>query len=325
MDRRPFISGIALCAILLPLGIGGQQPKLARIGFLGAESAVQAQGDLDNLRSDLRELGYVEGSTLVFEVRVAGGDYDRLPRLAKELADLKVDVLVTSGSKAGIAAKEATSTVPIVVSNMGDAVLAGFSGSFAQPGKNVTGISMMNPEVTARQLGLLREVKPGLERVAVLMNPANPNYALTLAALRREAAASKMHVEPFDVRRADEIEPAIRAAARARSDAMIVQSETLFSAQAASIAALAAKERLASAGVSLFGRAGGLIGYSANSRERWRHVAVYVDRILKGAKPADLPIEQPSKFELVVNLRTAKAIGVTIPQTLLLRADEVLR
>jgi putative ABC transport system substrate-binding protein len=207
---------------------------------------------------------------------------------------------------------------------MGDAVQAGFSGSFSKPGSNVTGVSMMNPEVTLKQLELLREVKPGIARVAVLMNPANPNYALTLAALRRASEEFKVQVERFDARRTDEIEPAVRAAANAGFTDMIVQSETLFGGQAALLADLATRHRIAAAGVSSFARAGGLLGYSASSRERWRHVATYVDRIVKGAKPAELPIEQPTKFELVVNARTARRLGLAIPRSLLLRADEVL-
>jgi putative ABC transport system substrate-binding protein len=299
-------------------------PGHVRIGLLGAESAQQTQLELGRLREALRELGYVESGGLVFDVMSANGEYDRLPSLAKALAARSLDVLVTSGSKAGIAAKEATTVVPIVVSNMGDAVQAGFSGTFAKPGSNVTGVSMMNPEVTVKQLELLREVKPGIGRVAVLMNPANPNYMLTLAALRRAADGFTMDIRRFDAQRAEAIEPAIRAAANAGFTAMIVQSETLFVAHARSLADVAARHRIAAAGLSSFARSGGLIGYSASSGERWRHVASYVDRILKGAKPAELPIVQPTKFELVINMRTARAIGLAVPQRLLSRADEVL-
>jgi putative ABC transport system substrate-binding protein len=316
---------LAIGVITMPLTVHGQRPaKVVRIGFLGAESAGQTQSNLDLLRTGLRELGYVEGTGLVFEVRAANGEYGRLPSLARELAGSGIDVLVTSGSKAGIAAKESTAVVPIVVSNMGDAVQAGFSGSLANPGSNVTGVSMMNPEVTVKQLELLREVKPGIVRVAALMNPANPNYALTIAAVRRASEGFKVHVERFDVQRADELEPTMRAAANAGFTAMIVQSETLFGGQAAMIANLATKHRIAAAGISSFARVGGLIGYSASSRERWRHVAAYVDRIVRGTKPAELPIVQPTKFELVINTRTAKRLGLAIPQSLLLRADEVL-
>ena len=325
MRRRAMLGLLFIGVIPMPLTVHGQQPaRVVRIGFLGAESTQRTQSDLNLLRTGLREMGYVEGTGLAFEVRAANGEYGRLPGLAKELVGTRIDVLVTSGSKAGIAAKEATTVVPVVVSNMGDAVQAGFSGSFAKPGSNVTGVSMMNPEVTVKQLELLREVKPGIVRVAVLMNPANPNYALTFAALRRAAEGFNVQVERFDAQRAGEIEPAMRAAAKAGFTAMSVQSETLFAAQAALVADLATRHRIAAVGISSFARAGGLIGYSASSRERWRHVATYVDRIVKGTKPADLPIEQPTKFELVINTRTARALGLAIPQSVLLRADEVL-
>ena len=325
MRRRAVLGSLASGVILTPLTVRAQRRvKVVRIGFLGAESAQQTQVDLDRLREALREKGYVEGTNLTFEVRAANGEYDRLPILAKELVGKGVEVLVTGGSKAGIAAKEATSIVPIVVSNMGDALRAGFSGSLAIPGSNVTGVSLMNPEVTAKQLGLLREVIPRIARVAVLMNPANPNYALTFAALQRAAEGFKVDVERFDVQRLAEIEPAMRTMAKAGFSAVVVQSETLFSGQAALIAEVAIRNRIAAAGISSFARAGGLLGYSASSLERWRDVAKYVDRIVKGARPAQLPIEQPTKFDLVVNVRTARTLGIAIPQSLLLRADEVI-
>jgi len=319
------LGSVVIGMIAMPLAVAAQQrPKVVRIGFLGAESGEQTQVALNRLRAALREIGYAEGADLVFEVRSANGDYERLPTLARELVARRVDVLVTSGSKAGIAAKEATSVVPIVVSNMGDAVQAGFSGSLAVPGSNVTGVSLMNPEVTAKQLELLREVMPRLARVGVLMNPANPNYALTFAALQRAAEGFKVDVERFDVQRLAEIEPAMRTMAKAGFSAVVVQSETLFSGQAALIAEVAIRNRIAAAGISSFARAGGLLGYSASSLERWRDVAKYVDRIVKGARPAQLPIEQPTKFDLVVNVRTARSLGLAIPQSLLLRADEVI-
>jgi len=325
MRRRSVLGSLASGVILTPLTVRAQRRvKVVRIGFLGAESAQQTQVDLDRLREALREKGYVEGTNLTFEVRAANGEYDRLPILAKELVGKGVEVLVTGGSKAGIAAKEATSIVPIVVSNMGDALRAGFSGSLAIPGSNVTGVSLMNPEVTAKQLGLLREVIPRIARVAVLMNPANPNYALTFAALQRAAEGLKVDVERFDVQRLGEIEPTMLRMMNAGFSAMLVQSETLFSAHASVMADVAIRHRIASAGTGTFARAGALIGYSASSRERWRDVAKYVDRIVKGTKPAQLPIEQPTKFELIVNLRTAKRLGLAIPQSLLLRADEVI-
>jgi putative ABC transport system substrate-binding protein len=184
---------------------------------------------------------------------------------------------------------------------------------------------MMNPEVTAKQLGLLKELRPRSTMVAVMMNPANPNRELTAASLRREAASLKVEIQTFDVRTVGEIEPAFLAMSRAGIDALVVQSETLFVAHAKTIADLALKHRIAMAGILSYARAGGLIGYSANGADTWRLVVVYVDKVLKGAKPADLPIAQPTKIYLVINVKTAKALGITVPPSLLLRADEVIQ
>jgi putative ABC transport system substrate-binding protein len=327
IERRAILRAIAAALLTAPFALRAQSPapRTYRIGFLSAESASAGQPQLDILRKDLDQLGYVEGRNLVIEVRHADGNYDRLPSLAAELVRLKVDVLVTSGSKAGFAAKETTTTTPIVVNNMGDATSAGFVPSYARPGGNVTGLSMMNPEMTTKQLQLLKEIKPNTVAIAVLMNPANPNYALTLAAIRREAASLNVRIEHFDIRREDEFERAFLDMKRAGIDTLLVQSETMFAARAKTIADLAAKHGIAMAGILSYARAGGLVGYSANPVDTWRHVVVYVDRILKGAKPADLPIEQPTKVYLVINLKTAKALGLTIPQSLLVRADEVIQ
>ena len=327
IDRRTFVQAIVGAVVVAPFASRAQSPapRIYRIGFLSAEAADSNDVQLEILRNGLGELGYVEGKNLVVEIRYADGNYDRLPGLAKELVRRNVDVLVTSGSKAGFAAKGATTTTPIVVNNMGDATSAGFVPSFAQPGGNVTGLSMMNPEVTAKQLGLLKEVKPSVATVAVMMNPANPNYALTLESLRREAASQKVQIVIFDVRRPGDFDPAFLAMKRTGIDALLVQSETMFAANAKTIASLALQHRIAMAGIVRYAQEGGLIGYSASGVDTWRHVVVYVDKILKGAKPADLPIEQPTKIYLVINLKTAKALGFTVPKSLLLRADQVIQ
>jgi putative ABC transport system substrate-binding protein len=326
LKARRSLLGAAVAALVAG-GVRALPPagRRCRVGLLGAESEKVAYADLEHLRRELRALGYAEGPLLAFDVRWAGSDYGRLVALAKDLAASGVDVLVASGSKAGIAAKEATSTVPVVVSNMGDALQAGFAGSLARPGGNVTGFSAMNPEVTAKQLALLREIKPGLARAGLLMNPANPNFALTVDAMRRAGDAIGVRVVTFEAASAAAIAPAIRAVAAAGIDALVVQSETLFSAQAAAIAKLAVASRVAVAGLTSYADAGALVGYSAPIAERWRHVAGYVDRILNGAAPSSLPIAQPSRVELVLNLVTARAIGVTIPQSLEQRADRVIR
>jgi putative ABC transport system substrate-binding protein len=326
-ERRDLLGAFVALLVIAPLAGYAQQAasRVYRIGVLGAEGAGPLARFLDTLRSDLRDAGYVEGRNLLVIARHADSRYDRLPALAAELVRLDVDVIVTSGSKAGISAKEATSRVPIVVDNMGDAVQAGFVASYAQPGGNVTGISALNPEMTAKQLALLKEIVPRATVVAALMNPANPNYELTLRTLRQEAENLKLRVQPFDARSSAEMTRAIAAVAAARIDAMVVQSETLFAANAANLAELALKNRIAAAGLVTYARAGGLVGYSADRRETSRQIAVYVDRILKGARPADLPIVQPTKTILVVNLKTATALGLTIPQSVLLRADEVIQ
>jgi putative ABC transport system substrate-binding protein len=321
--RRRFLRALAA----LPAAVVAHswaQPRMRRIGFLGAESVQQAQGQVAQLRDALKELGYVEGRNIALEVRVANSDYPQLPSLAAELAALKVDVLVASGSKAGYAAKDAARTTPVVVSNMGDALRAGFAASLAQPGGNVTGVSMMNPEVTAKQLELLRRVKPRLARVAILMNPANPNYALTFEALHREASKLKIRVERFDAHDRGEIVAAVNRVGDAKIDAMIVQSETLFSEHGREIAALAVKHRIAAAGIASFVRDGGLIGYSGDRTQLWRQIASYVDRILKGAKAGDLPIEQPRDFLWAVNLSTARALGLTLPEAVVRSMNEVI-
>ena len=327
IDRRTFIGATAggFVAASLPAHAQKDASKVYRVGFLGAETASYDQDRVAILRAELKKFGYAEGRNLVVETRYAEGRYDRMDGLAAELVGKKVDVIVASGSKAGVAASRATTTIPIVVSNMGDAIFPGFVTNYAQPAGNVTGMSQQNPEVTAKQLELLKQVNPQLARAAILVNPANPNTALVLEKLRRQGEAFKVGIEPVEVRHPEEVENAFRAIAKLGVGAVVVQSDTLFSARFPAIADLAARQRIASVGILGFAHAGGLIGYSSNRTEAWRHTMVYVDRILKGAKPADLPVEQAMKIELAINLKTAKALGITIPQSLLLRADEVIQ
>jgi putative tryptophan/tyrosine transport system substrate-binding protein len=326
MDRRTFFEAVASSLLVATFAAHGQQPpiRIYRIGFLGAESVPYDARRLQILRTRLRELGYMEG-TVVIESRFAEGNYGRLPALAAELVGLKVDVLVASGSKAGVAASRATATIPIVVSNMGDAINQGFVGNYAQPVGNVTGMSQLNPEAATKLVELLKQVKPRSATVAVLVNPANPNSAMVLETQRRAAEAMKVTLKPIEVHGPGELTSAFSTLGERGIDALLVQSETMFSAHANAIADLALKYRIASAGTIDFAHAGGLIGYSTNRLEAFRDLIGYVDKILKGAKPADLPVEQPSKVVLVINLKTAKALRLTIPQALLLRADEVIQ
>jgi len=324
MDRRMFIGAFAVGLVAAPLPTLGQPPpmKTYRIGFLGSESASYERDRVEVVRNGLRELGYPEGS-IVIETRLADGDYGRLPGLAAELVNLKVNVLVCSGTKAGLAAKRATATIPIVVSNMGDALNSGFVASYARPGGNVTGMSLLNPENIGKQLELLKQIKPQMATVAILLNPAAPSTGLQL--VRREAKSLHVALESVEVHGANEIEGAISNIAVRRIDALLVPSDTLFASHYQAIADRAVRTRIASAGTFDFAHAGGLVGYSTSRMEAWRYLVGYVDKILKGAKPGDLPVEQPMKNELVISLKTAKALGLTVPQSLLLRADEVIQ
>jgi putative tryptophan/tyrosine transport system substrate-binding protein len=327
MDRRTFIGSVALGIAAAPFATFGQQPlaKVYRIGFIGTQRASDYVTRLEALRMGLRELGYVENRNIVIEFRAAEGKYDRVPGLAAELIGLKVDVLVVNGPLAALAAKHITTTTPIVVANLGDAVNSGLIASLAKPGGNITGMSFLLEELTAKRLELLKQAKPSIAKVGVLIHPVNPAFVQVLRVLRSEAERNRVQIEPIEVREADELESAFSTLATRGVDAIVIHSDSMFLAHAESIAALAAKHRIASVGPWDFGKTGGLIGYGVNALDYYRHIAVFVDKILKGAKPADIPVEQPTKVELVVNLKTAKALGITIPQSLLVRADEVIQ
>jgi putative ABC transport system substrate-binding protein len=325
ITRRDFIGSLCLGVFAAPL-VAQAQPagKVYRIGFLGNASASSQVNRVDALRAGLRELGYVEGNNIVIEYRWAEGKYDRLPDLAAELVRLKVDVLVTSGTPGTLAAKQATTTIPIVMAGSGDAVAAGLVASLARPGGNITGLTDLVPEVMAKGLELLKEAMPRTERVAVLVNPDNPSRALVFKAMETAARSLKVELQTFAARGPNELEGAFSTMAKSRADAVVVTTDALFNANVRAIADLASRKRLPSAGITAFAEAGGTIGYGLNFPAMSRRAAYFVDRILKGAKPADLPVEQPTKFDLVINLKTAKALGLTIPQSLLLRADQVI-
>lgn len=326
MDRRTFVRAVAGGVLAAPTAAFPQQPATVhRIGFLGAETASHDQERVNALRESLRELGYVDGENLFIEVRLADGYFDRLPTLALELVARKVEVIVTDGVKSTVGARRATATTPIVASNMGDAVNAGLVASYAKPGGKVTGTALFSPEVMAKRLEFLKEAAPRIAKVAVLVNPDNPNFDAYLRVLRSRAVPLRVNIEPIVISSAGALEPAFLAMAKQKVDAVIVHNDTMFLANAKTIVNLIEKQGIASAGWTAFGNAGGLIGYGAGSSENWRYIAVYVDKILKGARPADLPVQQPTKFLLVINLRTARALSLTIPQALLWRADEVIQ
>jgi len=324
VNRRAFVTGLG-AVLAAPLGVEAQQTgKVWRIGVLGAHSHSAQARAVEALRAGLRDLGYVEGQNTVIEYRWAEGKYDRLPNLAADLVALKVEVIVTmGGTPPALAAKHATTTIPVVTTSVGDAVGAGLVTTLARPGGNITGLTDFVPELHAKRLELLKEAMPRIGRVAVLFNAANRTQ-MEFKPLESTARSLKVELQPAEVRRSDEFERAFSTMAESRVDAVVVVQDALLNANMKVIADLAAKKRLPASGSKDFAEAGGVIGYGWSASANSRRAAHFVDKILKGAKPGDLPIEQPTTFELVINLKTARALGLTIPPSLLLRADQVI-
>jgi putative ABC transport system substrate-binding protein len=324
--RRRFVLALGVSALAAPLALFAQQSaKVPRVGFLIPETLSVEATRIEGLRAGLRDHGYVEGKNIAIEIRSADGNYDRLPELVAELAKLKVDVIVAFGAKAVSAASRATATIPIVDPSMGDPVASGLGASLARPGGNVTGLGQFSVESGAKRLELLKEAVPRIARVAVLINPANESSTRQVEAMRVTANALHLELQALEVRNAKEIVPTFAALAQGRIEAIVVATDTLFRANNIEIADRAARQRLPSTGTKEFAAAGGLIGYGPDPVVAYVRAAYFVDRILKGAKPGDLPIERATKLELVINLKTAKALGITIPQSLLVRANDVIR
>ena len=300
---------------------------MPRIGFLSLTSPSDRPPLLAAFRQRLRELGWVEGQNIVIEYRYAEGRVDRLPDLAAELVRLKVDLIVASaGTQTAMAAKNATETIPIVMIAVRDPVGTGLIASLAHPGGNVTGVSgSAGLEWVAKQLELLKETVPKIRRMAILSNPANAYHQLAIRELNVAARSLEVQLQLLEARGPNEFDGAFAAMAKERVGALLVLSDAIFSSHRTRLADLAARSRLPAAyGVREIVEAGGLMSYGPSFLDSYRRAATYVDRILKGAKPADLPVEQPSKYELVINLRTAKALGLTIPPSLLARADHII-
>jgi putative ABC transport system substrate-binding protein len=317
---------LALTLLMMPLASDAEQPaKLYRIGILGATSAAAYAPFISAFREGLHDLGHVEGKDIVIDSRWAEGRYDRLPDLAAELVRLQVDLIVTHGPVASRAAKEATPTIPIVMAVVGDAVASELVASLARPGGNLTGSSFLLPELTVKRVEFLKEAMPGATRVAVLVNPANPVFPLLLNAMAPTAQSLGMELQAIEVRAADELEQAFASIAQWPAHALAVTEDAVFLTHAKRIAELAAERRLPTIGFTQYAEAGGFMSYGPNLPALWRRAAYYVDRIMKGATPADLPVEQPMKLDLVINLKTAQALGITIPPSLLLLADEVIQ
>ena len=320
-----------LFAIVVALTVCGaraeaQQPtKIPRIGFLSLAPA-GPRVTHEAFRQGLRDLGYIEGQNIVVEYRTAGDRPDRLPALTVELVSLKVDVIVAAGSQAVHAAQQATKTIPVVMTSSSDPVGTGFVASLARPAGNITGLSLLSPDLSTKRLELLKEIVTRLSRVAVLWNPDDPAAKLSLRETEEAAKELAIQLQTLQVRGANDFDSAFQHASKGRAQAAVLLPAPIMNARAGQIAELASKNRLASISfASEFPDAGGLMSYGVNLADLYRRAATYVDKILKGAKPADLPVEQPMKFELVINLKTAKQIGLTIPPNVLVRADRVIR
>jgi ABC-type uncharacterized transport system substrate-binding protein len=322
----PRLITAALLFVMVPIGVESQEPtKVWRIGFLGAGSPSSSDPRLEALRQGFRELGYTEGRNLTFEFRWAGGNAKRLSALAAELANAKVDAIVTQGTQATDVARRAVKTVPIVFAVAGDPVGTGLVTSLARPGGNVTGLTDIAPEIAGKRLELLREAVPGITRIAVLWNPANPSAAPQMRDTGAVAHSFGLRIRSLELRDLSQLEGAFVAAVQDQARAVIVLSDGALYARRVDIARLAAKHRLPCvAWTPEFADSGCLFAYGANVVEMHRRAAMIVDRILKGASPAGVPVEQPTKFELVVNLKAARALGLTIPPTMLARADRAI-
>ena len=327
--RKVFLISILVIVAHLTVGVvaAAQQPaRIPRIGILAGASASNISPRVEAFRQRLRELGYVEEKNIVIEYRYAEGNRERLPDLAAELVRLKVDVIVAFSPAAILAAKKASPIIPIVFASVGDPVGDGLVSSLAQPGGNITGLSAMSPDLDGKRLELLKEAFPKVARVAFLWPSGGTRGNLTLTDMETAAKALGLKLLSLPVRSLDDFESAFARAKRDGAQALITTANSLIITQQRQLLDFAAKNRLpAMYPTSEFVEAGGLISYAPNNADLWRRAATYVDNILKGAKPSDLPVEQPTKFELVINLKTAKQIGVTIAPEVLARADKVIQ
>ena len=325
MNRRAFLGSIAGSFLAVPLATRAQQEgKVYRIGILEAIPAAQNAANLDALRKGLRTFGYIEGRNLIIEYRSADGIAERFPDLASELVRLKVDLIVTRGTPAALAAKNATEAIPVIMATMGDprAIVA----SFARPGGNITGVTTFSTELTAKRIELLKELVPHLSRVALLHNMGNPAAPPEWEETKAAARSLSLQAELLDVRSQFDLGRALDLAIRQHVNALLIGADGLTQMHQQMIVELVAQNKLPAAYPAReFVEAGGLTAYAVNYPDLYFRFAAFVDKIFKGAKPGELPVEQPTKFALAINLKTAKALGLTIPRSLLLRADEVIQ
>jgi putative ABC transport system substrate-binding protein len=327
MDRRVFLMSLSGSLLAAPLAAEAQQKSQPpRIGYLGTSSPSLEPELVKAFQAGLREHGYIEGQNIVVEYRWAEGDYRRFPNLVADLLSLKVHLIVTSGTPGALAAKRATTTTPIVMAVTGDAVGAGLVTSLAQPGGNLTGLTTMVPDLEGKRLEFLRQILPQLSTIAVLLNTDNPYVVITWKVTQASAQALGLTLQPVELRGDQDFAAAFAKIAQQRPNALTLIADRFLLAHRTQIVEFAAKERLpAMYPYKDFVLSGGLISYSPSYEDLFRRSAVYVDKILKGAKPGDLPVEQPTKFELVINMKTVKGLGLTIPPSLLLRADEIIQ
>ncbi|HXL48887.1 MAG TPA: ABC transporter substrate-binding protein [Xanthobacteraceae bacterium] len=320
IKRRVFLALLAAAA--WPLAARAQQTKkILRVGVLWPNPPAT----FEFMRQGLNDFGYVEGQNVAFEFRWAEGKLDQLPELAAELVRLQVDVIVTLAPQATLAAKQATQTIPIVFVAMGDPVASGVVASLARPGANLTGTTRMISEMSAKHVELIKEAVPSLARLAVLWNPTNSSHAPALQAVHAAGRALSLQVQPLEVRAAAELDGIFDIVVRERADGVLFIADPVFFIALKRMADFVASSRLpAIANFTEFPKLGGLIGYAPSIPDEFRHAASHIDKILKGAKPADLPVEQPTRFQLVINLKTAKALGLELPLMFLARADEVI-
>jgi putative tryptophan/tyrosine transport system substrate-binding protein len=325
-DMTNKITVLTLCAMLLALCLSAEAQQPAKVARIGVLSGVGDFPSVEAFREGLRELGYVEGENITIEYRSAEGKVDRLPDLAAELVRLKVDVIVGATNPAIVALKQTTQTIPVVMAIVGDPVGAGFIASLAHPGGNISGLSNISEDLSGKRLELLKEVNPRITRVALFWNPTNRTHAVLRKETQAAATVLAIKLSLFDIQVPDAIERAFGKLSREHAEALIVLADPVTFSHQKQIVDLAAKNRLpAMYPWTEFVNSGGLMAYAPNRDDLWRRAATYVDKILKGRKPADLPVEQPTKFEFIVNLKAAKQIGLTIPPNVLARADKVIK
>jgi putative ABC transport system substrate-binding protein len=324
-NRRKIILAFGASALASPLSLFAQPAtKVWRIGFLGAASASGYVKEVEAIRARLRDLGYVENKNIVIEFRWAENDPERLKAMAAELIALKPDVIITHAVLGTRAVAQETKTIPIVIADGPDPVAMGFAASLARPGGNITGSTSFQTEITAKRFELLTEMAPRIKRVALLFNPLNPGFAIIRPAMEAAAKQVKVELHQFSAKGPDEFPAAFAAMAKKRVDAAVIAEDPLFNANIGAIAALAASHRLPASGITTLADAGGLLGYGANRQVVYGRAAYFIDKILKGAKPGDIPFERATKFDLIINLKTAKTLGIKIPQQVLQRADRVI-